>query len=456
MSSMEISVSKRQYAFLNASAFEVLYGGAAGGGKSYGQLVDALIYALKYNGSKQIIFRRTFPELEKSLVRTMLGLYPKCMYKYNKSSHTCTFVNGSIIDFAYCENENDVYKYQSAEYDVIRFDELTHFTESMYKYLISRCRGANGFPKHIKSSTNPGGVGHHWVKSRFIDIGEPDAEHVVDGLTRIFIPARLTDNEFLMKSDPEYIKQLEALDERDKKALLYGDWDLTEGRYFTEWDRNVHVITPFIVPTDWNRYIALDYGLDMLAAYKIAVDNNNRAYVLDEIYTGKDNGGDGLIVSEAAKEIQKLIARDKIEHIYAPPDLWNRQKDSGKSIAELFYENGVKLTKVSNDRVSGWLNLREWLRVYPDETGEKTADIRIFSNCLNLIRTLPELQYDPKNPDDCMKDPHELTHAPDALRYFVSGRPKKAKKPPPERKYSFNFEKPKPNPAGLGDIIKPI
>ncbi len=453
---MEISITKRQRAFINSPAFETLYGGAAGGGKSYGQLVDAMLFALEYPKSKQIIFRRTFPELEKSIIRVSRELYPRKIYKYNTSMHTGTFKNGSIIDFAYCDREADVYKYQSAEYDVIRFDELTHFTEEMYLYLISRCRGANGYPKRIKSTTNPGGVGHFWVKSRFIDIGAPDTVHDCGETDRIFIPAVVSDNKFLMEKDPDYIKRLENLGERDKKALLYGDWDLTEGRYFTEWDKTVHVIKPFILPPSWNRYITLDYGLDMLAAYKIAVDEKNRAYVISELYTGKDNGGTGLIVSEAAAAVKKLIGGDIIKSTYAPPDLWNKQKDTGKSIAELFYENGVKLTRVSNERTAGWLNLREWLKVYPDETGKSCADLRIFDNCINLIRTLPALQYDPDNPDDCMRDPHELTHAPDAIRYFVSGRPQKTKpvqKPPV---YNFKIERPKPDPGGFGDKIKLI
>ena len=450
------SISKRQYAFITATAFEVLYGGAAGGGKSYGQLLDAFQYALKYPKSKQLILRRTFPELEKSLIRVSQEIYPRELYRYNKSNHTGRFINGSVIDFSYCDNEDDVYKYQSAEYDVIRFDELTHFTETMYIYLLSRCRGANGYPKRIKSTTNPGGVGHSWVKSRFIDIGPPDVEHTVKKTTRIFIPAKLKDNHFLMQSDPDYINRLEALDERDKKALLYGDWDLTEGRFFTEWNRLVHVIAPFPIPSDWSWYVALDYGLDMLAAYKIAVDNHNRAYVIDEIYTGKDNGGDGLIVSDAAKEIKRLIGTDKPRHIFAPPDLWNRQKDSGKSIAELFYESGIKLERVSNARAAGWLNMKEWLKIYSDETGQPCADLRIFLNCVNLIRTLPALQYDPKNPSDCMKEPHELTHAPDAIRYFISGRPSKAKKTQTPPKYDFKSQRPPKSSGGYGDKIKPI
>lgn len=454
---MNQTISKRQYAFLTASAFEVLYGGAAGGGKSYGQLLDALRYAQTYPKSRQLILRRRYTDLEKSLVRVAREMYPQEIYSYHDSKHTGTFKNtGSIIDFGYCDLERDVYNYQSLEYDVIRFDELTHFTKSMYIYLISRCRGANGYPKQIKSTTNPGGIGHTWVKERFIDIGPPDTVHKIGGSTRIFIPAKLQDNHFLMQNDPDYINRLKLLDEREQRALLDGEWDLNEGRYFREWNRNVHVIEPFAIPSDWSRYIAIDYGLDMLAAYKIAVDNNNRAYVLEELYTGKDNGGNGLIVSEAAAEIKKLIGKDNIRHVYAPPDLWNRQKDTGKSIAQIYHDNGVKLSKVSNDRVAGWLGLREWLKPYTDELGDTIADIRIFSNCINLIRTLPAIQLDPSNPSDCMTDPHELTHAPDALRYFVSGRPKRARRQPTASAINFKSERPPKSPGGYGDKIKPI
>ncbi len=157
---LNLAVTKKQKAFIDAVESEVLFGGAAGGGKSYGQVVDALLFALKYPGSKQLILRRTYAELDKSLIRLALALYPREIFTLNSSSHTGRFKNGSLLDFGYCAAENDVYQYQSAEYDAVRFDELTHFTESQYLYLISRVRGANSFPKQIKSSTNPGGVGH--------------------------------------------------------------------------------------------------------------------------------------------------------------------------------------------------------------------------------------------------------------------------------------------------------
>lgn len=433
---MNIEITEKQDLFINSQAFETLFGGAAGGGKSYGQLVDALLYALKYPKSKQIIFRRTFPDLERSIIRTSLEFYPKEVASYNSSKHIWRFKNGSIIDFGYIDNENDVYQYQSAEYDVIRFDELTHFTEYMYVYMISRCRGANPYPKYIKSSTNPGGVGHSWVKERFIDIGEPNTIHNIkqeDGTTtsRIFIPSLVQDNLFLMANDPDYLKRLQNLPEKEKKALLYGEWDIFDGQFFTEFKRDIHVCKPFEIPKTWRIFRTRDYGLDMCACYWIALDWNMNAYVYKELYESN------LIVSEAARKINEMTTED-IYCDYAPPDLWNRNRDTGKSTSDIFAESGQYLTKADNNRVTGWLAVHEWLKVIEDEQGQKTCKLHIFSNCVNLIRTLPAVQHDEKNPNDVANEPHELTHAPDALRYFCTmyQLPKSIKMQLPEGNYT--------------------
>ena len=393
------------------------------------------MYAVKYPRSKQLILRRTLPELEKSLIRVSLGLFDASVYRYNAAKHTGSFANGSIIDFGYCDRENDVYKYQSAEYDVIRFDELTHFTEEMYIYLMSRIRGVNDYPKQIKSSTNPGGVGHSWVKSRFIDKCAGGAYADENG-TRQFIPARVSDNSFLMKNDRGYINRLNRLSEKDRRALLYGDWDIFDGQYFSEFRRSIHVVKPFAIPPHWKRYFTMDYGLDMFAGYFIAVDTFGRAYVYREIY--KPN----LIISAAAKEIVAAGEKD-VSVYYAPPDLYNRRQDTGKSVAEIFAEHGILLAKSENSRVQGWYNLKEWLMPYTDETGAVTANLVIFENCTNLIRTLPALTFDRTNPNDVANTPHELTHAPDAIRYFVSGRPSPAvaQKESEENSYDRQIEK---------------
>ena len=415
---MDIEITEKQDKFINSEAFETLFGGAAGGGKSFGQLVDALLYALKYPKSKQIIFRRTFPDLEKSLIRASLEFYPREVATYNTSKHTWTFKTGSIIDFGYIDSENDVYQYQSAEYDIIRFDELTHFTKYMYTYMISRCRGANLYPKHIKSSTNPGGVGHSWVKERFIDIGEPNKIHEIklesgEKTTRIFIPSLVQDNIFLLQNDPDYVRRLDNLPEKERKALKFGDWDIFDGQFFSEFNRQIHVCAPFEIPKDWRIYRTRDYGLDMCATYWIAMDYYMNAYVFKELYESN------LIVSEAARKINE-ITDERIQIDYAPPDLWNRNKDTGKSTADIFAENGQYLTKADNNRVTGWLAVHEWLKPYTDEQGQLNSKLKIFSNCVNLIRTLPAVQHDEKNPNDVAGEPHELTHAPDAIRYFCT------------------------------------
>lgn len=446
---MKIEITKKQKLFIESQAFETLFGGAAGGGKSYGQLIDALLYALKYPKSKQIVFRRTFPDLEKSLIRVSLEFYPTDIASYNSSKHIWTFKNGSIIDFGYIDSEKDVYQYQSAEYDVIRFDELTHFTEYMYVYMISRCRGANNYPKMLKSSSNPGGIGHNWVKERFIDIGEPNKIHncrlneeTTDTGTRVFIPSLVTDNIFMLSYDPDYIKRLDNLPEKERQALKYGNWDIYDGMFYPEFKRRIHVIEPFEIPEHWDRYIAMDYGLDMFAVLFFAIDTRGKAYVYKEIH--KSN----LIVSEACQTLKSFMRKEQFKGIYAPPDLWNKNRDSGKSTAESFMENGVYLIKSNNNRIAGWLAVKEWLKVKKVrnvQTGilEEDSDLKIFSNCLNLIKYLPQLQHDEKNPNDAANEPHEITHINDALRYFCIQRTNPSKKiVDNERKFNFEIEKP--------------
>ena len=406
---MQIAVTEKQLSFLRADATEVLFGGAAGGGKSYGQLVDALRYAIRYPHSKQLILRRTYAELDKSLIRVSLGLFPKEIYTYNASSHVGKFKNGSLIDFGYCATENDVFQYQSAEYDVIRFDELTHFTEFQYIYLISRLRGTEGYPKQVKSSTNPGGVGHMWVKERFIDPAPPMTVFSDKNTTRIFIPSKIDDNLFLMKGDPDYKKRLLALPENQRRALLYGDWNIFEGQYFPEFSEETHVCDPFPIPADWRRYRTVDYGLDRLACLWIAIAPDGDIYVYRELCES------GLIISEAARKIAEYNGKDKIYATLAPPDLWSRSQETGKSKAILFAEGGVHFTKSSNDRETGWLAIKELLKT----DAEGHARLHVFRQCREIIRCLPMLQIDPQKPSDTLTEPHAITHAPDALRGFA-------------------------------------
>ena len=416
----DLTVTRKQKAFIDARESEVLFGGAAGGGKSYGQMVDALLFALEYPGSKQLVLRRTFAELDKSLIRSSLSLFPREIYSFNSSSHTGRFKNGSIIDFGYCAAEIDVYQYQSAEYDVIRFDELTHFTENQYVYLISRVRGANSYPKQVKSSTNPGGIGHGWVKRRFVD-PSPPGQHFVgeDGLSRVFIPSLLEDNKFLCEGDPSYRERLLALPERERKALLYGDWNIFEGQYFNEFNQRLHVCEPFEIPKGWRKYRTIDYGLDRLACLWIAVSPEGVSYVYRELCRSD------LTISAAAEEILTMTpAGEDIYATLAPPDLWSRSQETGKSKALIFSENGIAFTKTSNDRECGWLSVKELLRERQGGVG-----LKIFSCCRELISCLPALIIDRLRPTDCSTEPHHITHAPDALRGFAIFHTRPAEQP---------------------------
>ena len=361
------------------------------------------------------MLRRTMPELECSLVPAALRLFPQAVASYKVSDHLWLFKNGSVLEFGYCDAESDVTKYQSAEYDVLRFDELTHFTESPFTYLLSRVRGANGFPKQVKSTTNPGGVGHHWVKARYIDPAPPDTLAEYEGGTRLFLPARLSDNPFLQQADAGYAKRLRLLTARDRKALLEGVWELDEGCYFSEFSAETHVVAPFSIPKTWRRYLTVDYGLDMLAALWVAQSPDGYSVVYRELYKP------GLIISEAAGEILACeTAGENIDCRLAPPDLWNRRQETGRSAVELFAEYGLVFDKSSNERVAGWLALHELLRLRQDEQGEMRPRLTIFDTCRNLIRTLPALQHDKRNPSDTANTPHELTHAPDALRGYAA------------------------------------
>lgn len=424
---LNLELSPRQRAFMQADgtvADEVLFGGAAGGGKSYGQIVDAMLYALKYPGSKQLILRRTFPDLERSIILLSLEIIPRKLAAYNASKHRWRFANGSIVEMGYCAADKDVYQYQGAEYDVIRLDELTHFSEEIYVYLLSRLRGSLPYPRQMKASTNPGGVGHYWVKRRFVDIGAPEVVHeMTDEKTgiksrRLYLPSLLKDNPFLLAGDADYERRLMLLPEKERRALLYGDWDVMAGQYFEMFRRNIHTFKPDELPGEGTRFVSLDYGQDMFCALFGLLDERGRMWIYKEIYES------GLLIGEAAERLAAAIMPgEKIAAYFAPPDLWGRQQTTGRTTVDYFADRGIYLRRAVNDRVQGWYDLAEWLRVVKDGEGRETTKLRIGTNCLNLLRTLPAIQRSERNPNDCASDPHELTHAPDALRYMVAGRP---------------------------------
>ncbi len=407
--------TKKQDAFLRAKQRYVCYGGARGGGKSWAVRVKAALLAIYFQGIRILILRRNYPDLQKNHIEPLRDMLEGKVFraKYNDKEKTLRVGKSQII-FGYCDNDNDLRRYQGNEYDVIFIDEATQFLWEWFDKLKPCVRGVNNFPRHIYLTCNPGDVGHAWVKRLFIDRDfQPDEDP--DDYT--FIAATVYDNPALLESDPEYVKNLESLSPQLRDAWLYGKWDSFIGQYFTEWRAAVHIAEPFPIPQTWRRYFAMDYGLDMLAGYLIAVSPEGQAFVYREIYQS------GLIISDAAKAIKSMCDGEEIYEHLAPPDMWNRRQETGKSVAEIFQENGVYLTKASNERVAGWLDMKEWLKVYYDNDGQPTAGLKVSSNCQNLIRCIPLLQYDAKQSSDAATTPHDITHAPDAIRYFCAGRP---------------------------------
>lgn len=406
--------NKKQEEFFKADARFIAYGGARGGGKSWAVRKKAELLALNYAGIRILILRRTYPELRENHIFPMIADL-RGIAKYRESDHSITFPNGSRIIYGYMDSERDALQYQGQEYHIVFLDEATQFTEYQYSILTACIRSADDLPKRMYLTCNPGGVGHAWVKRLFIDRDYRGAEKAED---YVFIKASVYDNTALMGNDRGYVEMLENLPPGLREAWLMGDWDVLEGRYFTEFDRDIHVIPEKRYPQNWARYFAMDYGLDMLAGIWAVISPEGHMYVYREVYKS------GLIISDAAKLILECTpTHENIIGWIAPPDLWNRRQDTGKSAAEIFGENGIPLVKASNDRVQGWLDLKEWLACKKNEFGDKEPGLRIQENCRNLIRCLPAVTHDDRNPNDVSTTPHEITHIVDALRYLVVGRP---------------------------------
>lgn len=405
-------LNPKQKLFCQARNRYVAYGGARGGGKSHVLRLKAAGGALSYPGIRILIVRREYPELEQGLIIPMRKLIPAELATYNGSMRMFTFANGSIIKFGHYGNGDDI-EYQGQEYDWIFIDEATQFTEEKFRTLGACLRGATKIPRRMYLTCNPGGVGHEWVKRLFVDREYQDGENPKD---YCFIHATIDDNPQLMEASPEYKQMLDLLPEDVRRAWRYGDWNALAGTFFPEFRKESHVIEPFYrIPAEWKKYRAFDYGLDMLACLWVAVDFEGRCYVYREVQQP------GLIVSEAAKLMLSLTPEhEHIEFTIAPPDMWNRQKDSGKSMAELFAQNGVGVVRASNNRVQGWMALKEMLK--PMKNEQDKPGLLATSDCRWLIRNLQLIQHDEKNVSDCATEPHNITHICDAIRYFAITR----------------------------------
>lgn len=398
--------SEPQWKFFLSTCKYTCYGGARGGGKSWAIIRKFLLLAFNYAGIQILVVRREYDQLENPIIQPALKLLPESVYSYNKSDHLLTLINGSKVKFSNMPDYGAAVegKFQGNNWDVLFIDEATQFLESEFRGLAAIVRGDNEFPKRIYLSCNPGSVGHFWVKRLFVDRDFRGTENPDD---YVFIPATVDDNKNINK---DYVEQLDLLPEDVRRAHRFGDWNALSGVYFEEFTDGIHTCKPFPIPEKWNKYRSMDYGLDCHFCIWIAEDPNGRCYVYRQ-YKMSDQ-----IVSEAARMQLELTRNDElINYTIAPPDLWARNRENGKSQANTFMECGLALYRADNNRKQGWYALKEMLKIREDGK----PGLIIFDTCGALIDSLKCLQHDKTDPNDVAKQPHEITHGPDALRYFA-------------------------------------
>lgn len=438
--------SPKQELFLTDEHSNVAFGGARGGGKSFAIRLKAIILCLMYSGIKVMIVRKTFPELTANHIKPLKELLmcgqKGAVAKYNDSKKEMRFRNGSEILFRYCDTEKDVDRYQGTEVDVLFLDEATQLSEDQMKKICACVRGVNAFPKRVYYTCNPGGKGHGYIKRLFIDKVYNVGEHPED---YSFIQSLVTDNKALMESDPDYLKQLEALPPKLRQAWLEGRWDVFEGAFFEEfrvtpdpqacYDAGItveeaaeqhlwtHVIEPFSIPDGWKIYRSYDFGFGKpFACNWYAVDYEGCAYMIAELYgcTGTPNEGVKWSPEKQFSEIARierehpLLKGKRIQGV-ADPSIWDGSR--GIAIIEEAEKQHLWFDKGINDRIPGWMQIHERFKF--DEYGKSM--LYIFSTCKDTIRVIPLMMYDEHKPEDLDTDLED--HILDSIRYFCMARP---------------------------------
>lgn len=445
--------NEKQKQMLLAVTKHIGFGGAVGGGKSWGVRYKAKALCFRYAGIKTLIIRRSYEELEKNHIR-ILKEELAGVVRYTDKSKLMVFPNGSSISFMYCAKDDDLLRIQGAEFDVIFIDEATQLTEFQLKWIPSRVRGVNNFPKRIYYTCNPGGPGHAYIKRIFIDKRYEGKERPED---YTFIQSLVTDNTVLMREDPEYIHTLEALPPKLRKAFLEGQWDIFEGQFFEDFriepDRELceqlgitpeearathrctHVIDPFEIPKGWTICRSFDWGYSKpYSCAWWAVDYDGVMYRILEDYGCTDEPNTGVkktpdAVFDGIHQIEQehpMLAGREIFGV-ADPAIWDAQK--GESIAETAEKYGVYFEKGDHKRIPGWLQMH--YRFQFDENGYAMG--YIFSNCKAFIRTIPLLMYDEHKVEDL--DTTGEDHVADETRYMCMSRPIKPVKPIIPSKY---------------------
>ena len=461
----EISITyqptEKQRLFHASKANEILYGGAAGGGKTKALIMDALFRTMTWPGTTAAVFRRTYQELDDTDIKEALASYPESIAKYNAGRHEFRLVNGSKILFRHCENEADRFKYSGIEIQFLYFDELTSFEQVVYDFIKTRLRAKRSLNvvPIVRSASNPGNIGHGWVKKMFVDAGPymsiqeqeiySETLHKSKIVRTQYIPALAMENPFITD---DYIFELEQKPDALRKALLEGNWNAFEGQVFDIKDDPAHykdrlwthVIEPFDIPLDWPRYFSFDHGFSRpFSALWWTIDPSGRAYLYREWPGCKPkqaNVGleltpvqiaDGIIEREA-NEIKDNLRVLRV----ADPAIFDKSR--GDSVADqmapgyMGRRHGVLFSKGDNARIAGKMQLHERLRF--DDKGRPM--LYIFSTCKNWLRTVSTLPYSTKNPEDVDSDAED--HDYDATRYFLMDHPIAATKKPPTVYRPFN------------------
>lgn len=428
MREITVSPNPKQVKFLLDEHKFVGFGGARGGGKSWSVQQKAIMNAMEFSGIKQLIIRKTYPELYNNHIRKMRSDLTGIAI-YNDKEKELRFPNGSLIRFMYCSNDQDCDKLQGTEWDVIFFDEATQLSEYQMKLISATLRGVNDFPKQIYYTCNPGGQGHQYIKRIFIDREFLPEEKPED---YNFIQSYVWDNTALMEATPDYIKTLEALPSAKRAAWLYGDWSVFSGQFFTEFrddpehyrDRKyTHVIEPFDIPGGWKVYRSLDWGYNKpYDSSWWAVDHDGVAYLILQLYgcTGEPDCGvheDPYKVFEKISNIEKSHPwlRGRTIEGTADPAIWGTQ--TGESVADVAEKYHLWYSKGDNSRLNGWMQCH--YRLQFDENGYPR--VYFFNTCKDAIRTIPMMQYDEHNVEDL--DTHLEDHFCDSWRYFCMSRP---------------------------------
>jgi hypothetical protein len=397
------------------SVLEVFYGGAAGGGKTDCGICIPLVKQCKYSKKlwyqhtsfKGLIMRRTIPELKKELVKRCYQYLPQTGATYNKSDRVWTWPHGAQLYLSAAEHEDDVRKYDTEQFNYIFFEELTSFTEFQYIYMMSRCRPADeDLPSLMFSASNPGNIGHGWVRKRFVEpykdggkiirqyFFDKDGNYLVDAngqrkfIQRIFVKALGSDNPHLIKNDPDYLVKLEALPEAEKAAKLHGDWWTFSGQVFDSFrsrkypdepENALHVIEPIDLPHWWPRVLAIDWGYKAATvAYWCAISPEARAFIYREYYVRETD------VAIWATEVGELSKGENIRCLSLDTNAWEH-KGEEKTIAQQFQERFTEAfgdrtliaEQASKGRISGKTLIQEYLRWKPLPT-YKNNDGKIF------------------------------------------------------------------------------